>query len=175
MLDFRNDAEDDHRRRSEPWYETHGGGADRPEPAPRLAPGACWHSSVLDETEALRSAAHPRRPIRRRGDHGAGLCAARSGARAASRRARRGGAGRRSRCPRPVRSGAYSFLSQVVDFGDVWLGALYLAARALLGAACPADGGRAARPRREVELTHLRHRADAARARSRSSTASARS
>jgi type I restriction enzyme R subunit len=47
---------------------------------------------------------------------------------------------------------AYSFLSQVVDFGDVALEALYLASRALL----PSDGGGRLDLGSEVELTHLR-------------------
>jgi type I restriction enzyme R subunit len=50
---------------------------------------------------------------------------------------------------------AYSFLSQVVDFGDVALEALYLAARALL-ALLPAEGGGRLDLGAEVELTHLR-------------------
>src|SRR5450756_2473520 len=50
---------------------------------------------------------------------------------------------------------AYSFLSQVVDFGDVALEALYLASRALL-ALLPSDGGGRLDLGSEVELTHLR-------------------
>ena len=50
---------------------------------------------------------------------------------------------------------AYSFLSQVVDFGDVALEALYLASRALL-ALLPTDGGGRLDLGSEVELTHLR-------------------
>jgi type I restriction enzyme R subunit len=50
---------------------------------------------------------------------------------------------------------AYSFLSQVVDFGDVGLEALYLASRALI-ALLPADGGGRLDLGSDVELTHLR-------------------
>jgi type I restriction enzyme R subunit len=50
---------------------------------------------------------------------------------------------------------AYSFLSQVVDFGDVGLEALYLASRALM-ALLPTDGGGRLDLGSEVELTHLR-------------------
>ena len=50
---------------------------------------------------------------------------------------------------------AYSFLSQVVDFGDVFLEALYLASRALQ-ALLPSDGGGQLDLGSEVELTHLR-------------------
>jgi type I restriction enzyme R subunit len=50
---------------------------------------------------------------------------------------------------------AYSFLSQVVDFGDVGLEALYLASRALIALLPSADGGRLDLGS-EVELTHLR-------------------
>ncbi|MEX1263411.1 MAG: hypothetical protein WEE66_05660 [Actinomycetota bacterium] len=50
---------------------------------------------------------------------------------------------------------AYSFLSQVVDFGDVALEALYLASRALI-ALLPADGGGRLDLGSDVELTHLR-------------------
>jgi type I restriction enzyme R subunit len=50
---------------------------------------------------------------------------------------------------------AYSFLSQVIDFGDVFLEALYLASRALQAMLPPAGGGRLDLGS-EVELTHLR-------------------
>jgi type I restriction enzyme R subunit len=50
---------------------------------------------------------------------------------------------------------AYSFLSQVVDFGDVSLEALYLAARALLSL-LPTDSGGRLDLGADVELTHLR-------------------
>lgn len=50
---------------------------------------------------------------------------------------------------------AYSFLSQVVDFGDVGLEALYLASRALVTLLPPVGGGRLDLGS-EVELTHLR-------------------
>ncbi|HEY8868347.1 MAG TPA: hypothetical protein VIM30_03050 [Candidatus Limnocylindrales bacterium] len=51
---------------------------------------------------------------------------------------------------------AYSFLSQVVDFGDVGLEALYLASRALLALLGPADAGGRLDLGSEVQLTHLR-------------------
>ena len=50
---------------------------------------------------------------------------------------------------------AYSFLSQVVDFDDVALEALYLASRALI-ALLPEDGGGRLDLGSDVELTHLR-------------------
>ena len=50
---------------------------------------------------------------------------------------------------------AYAFLSQVVNFGDVGLEALYLASRALLSLLRVGDGGRLDLGS-EVELTHLR-------------------
>jgi type I restriction enzyme R subunit len=50
---------------------------------------------------------------------------------------------------------AYSFLSQVVDFGDVGLEALYLASRALI-ALLPSESGGRLDLGSEVELTHLR-------------------
>ena len=52
---------------------------------------------------------------------------------------------------------AYSFLSQVVDFGDVGLEALYLAVKALL-LLVPAEAGGRLDLGSEVELTHLRLR-----------------
>jgi hypothetical protein len=51
---------------------------------------------------------------------------------------------------------AYSFLSQVVDFADVSLEALYLASRALILLLAPAEGGGRLDLGAEVELTHLR-------------------
>ncbi len=50
---------------------------------------------------------------------------------------------------------AYAFLSQVVDFGDIGLEALYLASRALLSLLRVGEGGRLDLGS-EVELTHLR-------------------
>jgi len=50
---------------------------------------------------------------------------------------------------------AYSFLSQVVDFGDVWLEALYLAGRAFISL-LPTDRGGSLDLGSEVQLTHLR-------------------
>jgi type I restriction enzyme R subunit len=50
---------------------------------------------------------------------------------------------------------AYSFLSQVVDFGDVWLEALYLAGRAFISL-LPTDRGGSLDLGAEVQLTHLR-------------------
>ena len=50
---------------------------------------------------------------------------------------------------------AYAFLSQVVEFGDVGLEALYLASRAL-AAELPSDGGGRLDLGAEVQLTHLR-------------------
>jgi type I restriction enzyme R subunit len=50
---------------------------------------------------------------------------------------------------------AYSFLSQVVDFGDVGLEALYIAARALV-ALLPSENSGRLDLGSEVELTHLR-------------------
>ena len=50
---------------------------------------------------------------------------------------------------------AYAFLSQVVEFGDVGLEALYLASRAL-AAELPSDGGGRLDLGSEVQLTHLR-------------------
>ncbi len=50
---------------------------------------------------------------------------------------------------------AYAFLSQVVEFGDVGLEALYLASRAL-AAELPSEGGGRLDLGAEVQLTHLR-------------------
>jgi type I restriction enzyme R subunit len=50
---------------------------------------------------------------------------------------------------------AYSFMSQIVDFGDVGLEALYLAGRAV-AALLPSGGGGRLDLGAEVELTHLR-------------------
>ena len=50
---------------------------------------------------------------------------------------------------------AYAFLSQVVEFGDAGLEALYLASRAL-AAELPSDGGGRLDLGAEVQLTHLR-------------------
>ncbi len=50
---------------------------------------------------------------------------------------------------------AYAFLSQVVEFGDVGLEAVYLASRAL-AAELPSDGGGVLDLGAEVQLTHLR-------------------
>jgi type I restriction enzyme R subunit len=51
---------------------------------------------------------------------------------------------------------AYSFLSQVVDFGDVGLEALYLACRALVASLPGRGGGGTLDLGAEVQLTHLR-------------------
>jgi len=51
---------------------------------------------------------------------------------------------------------AYSFLSQVVDFGDVGLEALYLTSRALITLLPAVDGGGTLDLGSEVQLTHLR-------------------
>ena len=51
---------------------------------------------------------------------------------------------------------AYSFLSQVVEFGDVGLEALYLASRALARRAARPTAAAGSTSGSEVELTHLR-------------------
>ncbi|MGA2514566.1 MAG: DEAD/DEAH box helicase family protein [Candidatus Limnocylindrales bacterium] len=151
VLDFRNEAEDI-RKSFEPWYETTVAAPTDPNLLHDLA-GQMLALQVLDEGQARSVAAVIADRRRTIGDHGtiyALLEPAVDRFRAAGRDHQDEF---RDRLDQYIR--AYSFLSQVVDFGDVWLEALYLAGRALQSLLPRADGG-SLDLGSEVELTHLR-------------------
>jgi type I restriction enzyme R subunit len=151
VLDFRNEA-DDITGAFRPWYETTVAVPTEPNLLYDLA-DRLLALQVLDAGEARAVAAVIADRTRKIGDHGMvyGLLAP-----AVERFT-----GKSPDEQVEVRDAldgyvrAYSFLSQVVDFGDVALEALYLASRALL-AILPTEGGGRLDLGSEVELTHLR-------------------
>jgi type I restriction enzyme R subunit len=151
VLDFRNDAEaitDAFR----PWYEATVAVPTDPNLLYDLA-GRLLGLQVLDDAEARAVAAIIADRTREVSDHGrvyALLAPAVERYRAKSEEQQDEA---RDLLDQYVR--AYSFLSQVVDFGDVGLVALYLGSRALLSL-LPSDGGGRLDLGAEVELTHLR-------------------
>ena len=151
VLDFRNEAEaitDSFR----PWYEATVAVPTDPNLLHDLA-GRLLGIQVLDDAEARAVAGVIADRSREVSDHGlvyAFLAPAieRYGAKSKEEQDEA-----RDTLDQYVR--AYSFLSQVVDFGDVGLEALYLASRALL-TLLPSDRGGRLDLGAEIELTHLR-------------------
>ncbi len=151
VLDFRNEA-DDITEAFKPWYETTVAIPTDPNLLYDLA-DRLLALQVLDDAEARAVAAIIADRTKKVGDHGlvhALLAPAVERFKAKSPDEQ---LEVRDALDQYVR--AYSFLSQVVDFGDVALEALYLASRALL-ALLPTDGGGRLDLGSEVELTHLR-------------------
>jgi type I restriction enzyme R subunit len=151
VLDFRNNA-DDITEAFKPWYETTIAVPTDPNLLYDLA-DRLLALQVLDDAEARGVAAIIADRTRKVGDHGlvhALLAPAVERFKAKSPDEQ---VEVRDALDQYVR--AYSFLSQVVDFGDVALEALYLASRALI-ALLPADGGGRLDLGSDVELTHLR-------------------
>lgn len=151
VLDFRNDA-DQITEAFEPWYETTVAVPTDPNLLYDLS-DKLLALQVLDDAEARAVAAIIADRTKNVGDHGlvhALLAPAvgRFNAKSPDEQLEV-----RDVLDQYVR--AYSFLSQVVDFGDVGLEALYLASRALI-ALLPADGGGRLDLGADVELTHLR-------------------
>ena len=151
VLDFRNDA-DQITESFKPWYETTVAVPTDPNLLYDLA-DRLLALQVLDGAEARAVAAIIADRATKAGDHGmvhALLAPAleRFKAKSADEQFELRGA-----LDQYVR--AYSFLSQVVDFGDVALEALYLASRALVALLPTDDGGRLDLGS-DVELTHLR-------------------
>ncbi len=152
VLDFRNDA-DAITEAFEPWYETTVASPTDPNTLHDMA-DRLLGLQVLDMTEANAIAALIADRTQRVTDHGAIY-------------AFLGPAVERFRTKAPDEQEefrdtldsylrAYSFLAQVVDFGDVGLEALYLAGRALQADLPEAGGGGRLDLGSEVELTHLR-------------------
>ena len=151
VLDFRNEA-DDITEAFKPWYESTVAIPTEPNTLHDMA-DRLLSLQVIDVTEAAAIAALIVDRSKKVGDHGqiyALLAPAveRFKAKTAEEQAEV-----RDALDGYVR--AYSFLSQVVDFGDVGLEALYLSSRALL-AELPDTGGGRLDLGSEVELTHLR-------------------
>ncbi|MEK6190729.1 MAG: DEAD/DEAH box helicase family protein [Chloroflexota bacterium] len=152
VLDFRNDAEGI-AESFKPWYETTVAVPTDPNLLHDLA-SKLFALQVLDQSETLAVAAILADRTGRAGTHGqvyALLEPAVGRFEALDETAQEEV---RLLLDRYVR--AYSFLSQVVDFGDVSLEALYLTARALL-ALLPEDQFGRIDLGSEVVLTHLRH------------------
>jgi type I restriction enzyme R subunit len=151
VLDFRNEAEaitDAFR----PWYEATVAVPTDPNLLHDLA-DRLLGLQVLDMTEARAVAALIADRSREVSDHGLVYALLDPAVERYKARSDDEQAEARDILDQYVR--AYSFLSQVVDFGDVGLEALYLAARALL-TLMPAEGGGRLDLGAEVELTHLR-------------------
>ena len=151
VLDFRNDAEDI-TESFKPWYETTVAVPTDPNLLYDLA-DKLLALQVLDDAEARAVAAIIADRTKKVGDHGlvhALLAPAVERFKAKSLDEQ---LEVRDSLDQYVR--AYSFLSQVVDFGDIALEALYLASRALT-ALLPIDGGGRLDLGSDVELTHLR-------------------
>ena len=152
VLDFRNDAEDI-TEAFKPWYETTVAVPTDPNLLHDLA-DRLLGLQVLDQAEAFAVAALLADRIEGRAIHGRVYALlAPAVERFAANDRRRSRTRSAALLDQYVR--AYSFLSQVVDFGDVALEALYLApgaarAAALRRAAVGSISGA------EVELTHLR-------------------
>jgi type I restriction enzyme R subunit len=151
VLDFRNEAEAITEAFA-PWYETTVAEPTDPNLLHDLA-DRLLSLQVLDDVEARAVAALIADRTKKISDHGAVY-------------AQLAPAVERFKAKRPeeqdeVRDAldqfvrAYSFLSQVVDFGDIFLEALYLASRALQ-ALLPSEGGGRLDLGSEIELTHLR-------------------
>jgi type I restriction enzyme R subunit len=151
VLDFRNDAEaitDSFR----PWYEATVAIPTDPNLLHDLA-DRLLGLQVLDMSEARAVAALIADRTREVSDHGLVYALLDPAVERYKARSDDEQAEARDILDQYVR--VYSFLSQVVDFGDVGLEALYLASRALLSL-LPSDRGGRLDLGAEVELTHLR-------------------
>jgi type I restriction enzyme R subunit len=151
VLDFRNEAADISEA-FKPWYETTVAVPTDPNLLYDLA-NRLLALQVLDDAEARAVAAVIADRTRKVGDHGLIYALLAPAVERFKTRSPEDQTEVRDALDQYVR--AYSFLSQVVDFGDVALEALYLASRALL-ALLPTDGGGRLDLGSDVELTHLR-------------------
>lgn len=151
VLDFRNEA-DAITEAFEPWYESTTAKPTDPNLLHDLANGLLA-LQVLDDAEARAVAALIADRTLKVADHGqiyallapaVGRFEAKTSDEQDEVRAALDGYLR-----------AYSFLSQVIDFGDVGLEALYLASRAMV-TLLPSEGGGRLDLGAQVELTHLR-------------------
>jgi type I restriction enzyme R subunit len=151
VLDFRNEAEaitDAFR----PWYEATVAVPTDPNLLYDLA-GRLLAVQVLDDADARAVAAVIADRTREVSDHGKVYALLAPAVERYKAKAEEEQDEARDLLDQYIR--AYSFLSQVVDFGDVGLEALYLASRALLSL-LPSDGGGRLDLGAEIELTHLR-------------------
>jgi type I restriction enzyme, R subunit len=151
VLDFRNEA-DEITESFRPWYETTVAVPTDPNLLHDLA-DRLLALQVLDDSEARAVAALIADRTQKVTDHGLIYALLAPGVGRFKAKDVAGQAEARDALDQFVR--AYSFLSQVVDFGDVGLEALYLASRALIALLPSEDGGRLDLGS-EVELTHLR-------------------
>jgi type I restriction enzyme R subunit len=151
VLDFRNEA-DAITEAFEPWYESTTAKPTDPNLLHDLANGLLA-LQVLDDAEARAVAALIADRTVKVADHGQIYALLAPAVRRFEARTHDEQDEVRAALDGYLR--AYSFLSQVVDFGDVGLEALYLAARALV-TLLPADGGGRLDLGAQVELTHLR-------------------
>jgi type I restriction enzyme R subunit len=151
VLDFRNDA-DEITKAFKPWYETTVAVPTDPNLLYDLA-DKLLGLQVLDEAEARAVAAIIADRTTRVGDHGLVHALLAPPVERFKAKSPDEQLEVRDALDQYVR--AYSFLSQVVDYGDVGLEALYLGSRALL-ALLPVDGGGRLDLGSDVELTHLR-------------------
>jgi type I restriction enzyme R subunit len=151
VLDFRNEA-DDITEAFRPWYETTVAVPTEPNLLYDLA-DRLLALQVLDAAEARGVAAVIADRTKKVGDHGQVYALLAPAVERFKAKSPDDQTEVRDALDGYVR--AYSFLSQVVDFGDVALEALYLASRALL-AILPTEGGGRLDLGSEVELTHLR-------------------
>jgi type I restriction enzyme R subunit len=151
VLDFRNEA--DHITESfKPWYETTVAIPTDPNLLHDLA-NHLLGLQVLDADEAREVAAIIADRTKKVTDHGQVYALLAPAVECFNKKTADEQIEIRDALDRYVR--AYSFLSQVVDFGDVGLEALYLASRALI-ALLPVDSGGTLDLGADVELTHLR-------------------
>jgi type I restriction enzyme R subunit len=151
VLDFRNDAEAI-TESFRPWYEATVAIPTDPNLLHDLA-DRLLGLQVLDMAEARAVAALIADRTREVSDHGLVYALLAPAVERYKARNEEERAEARDVLDQYVR--AYSFLSQVVDFGDIGLEALYLASRALLSL-LPSDRGGRLDLGAEVELTHLR-------------------
>jgi type I restriction enzyme R subunit len=151
VLDFRNEAEEI-RKAFEPWYESTVAIPTDPNLLHDLA-DRLLALQVLDDSEARAVAALIADRTQKVSDHGAVYSLLAPAVERFKAKAPAEQDEVRDALDQFVR--AYSFLSQVVDFGDVFLEALYLSSRALQ-ALLPSEGGGRLDLGSEVELTHLR-------------------
>ncbi len=151
VLDFRNEAEAI-TEAFKPWYEATTATPTDPNLLHDLA-GALLALQVLDDAQARAVAALIADRTGKVGDHGQIYALLAPAVERFSAKTPDQQDEVRAALDGYIR--AYSFLSQVVDFGDVGLEALYLASRALVSL-LPSDGGGRLDLGSEVELTHLR-------------------
>jgi type I restriction enzyme R subunit len=151
VLDFRNEAEAV-TEAFRPWYEATVAVPTDPNLLYDLA-GRLLGLQVLDDAEARAVAAVIADRTREVSDHGRVYALLAPAVERYRTKSEEEQVEARDVLDQYVRT--YSFLSQVVDFGDVGLEALYLASRALLSL-LPSDGGGRLDLGAEIELTHLR-------------------